>query len=72
MTAHGKPPKVPKGYEPTHTSYKLTTETYFEKPYKPLKASRTKTGKAPAEYIQKVRVVNPDAPKGGRGRKKGR
>ena len=71
MTAHGKPPKVPKGYEPTHTSYKLTTETYFEKPWKAPKAVKG-SARAPAEYVQKVRVVNPDAPKGGRGRKKGR
>jgi 3-mercaptopyruvate sulfurtransferase SseA len=63
-------PKIPKGYEPQHTAYKLITETYFEKPWKAPKEAKVST-RAPKEYIQKVRVVNPGALKGA-GRKKGR
>ena len=70
MAAKKTAPKIPKGYEPQHTVYKLTTETYFEKPWKAPKAVKGSTS-APKEYVQKVRVVNPGALKGA-GRKKGK
>ena len=60
-TRAGKPPKLPKGYKPAHTTYKVVTETSYEKPYKaPPKAVRGKV----KPYIQPVRVVNPKAFRG--------
>lgn len=59
-------PKIPKGYEPGSTSYRVITETTYYKPYKEAKALR---GKSPKEYVQPVRIVG-KAPKdkGKRGR----
>lgn len=57
MTDKGKKmPKVPKGFKPVHTSYKLITETQFEKPFKPLKVAKSKT--RVKEFVQPVRIVS--------------
>ena len=65
MVRRATPPKLPKGYEPTYTSYELVTKTTYSKPYKEMKApkGRAKVSKS-KEYVQPVRVVNPTALKG--------
>ena len=52
-----KPP-VPKGYEPVHTSYRLTAETYYDKPYKlPKPPKKLNKLSRPKEYVQPVKIV---------------
>lgn len=54
-------PNIPKGYEKGETSYKVITETYYHKPYKPIASSRVVKA-TPME----VKVVNPVRVKTGR------
>ena len=69
MVRRATPPKLPKGYEPTYTSYELITKTTYDKPYKPLKRSKKAKDSAPKEYVQKVQVVNPKALNRGKGKR---
>ena len=52
-------PKIPKGFEPTYTTYELVTKTTYSKPYKEVKSPRGRANVVKAkEYVQPVRVVN--------------
>lgn len=68
MARQAKAPKLPKGYEPSYTSYELITKTSYDKPYKPakIKAGRAK----PVQYVQPVKIMNPGALKGGKGKRR--
>ena len=62
MVRRATPAKIPKGYEPSYTSYELVTKTTYSKPYKPTKVD--KAVPKSKEFVQKVRVVNPTVLKG--------
>jgi len=68
MVRRATPPRLPKGYEPSHTSYKVITETYYEKPYKAPKVTKGRDRPA-KEYVQKVQVVNPKVLSKGKGKR---
>ena len=62
-----KSPKIPKGFEPSYTTYELITKTSYDRPYKAPKM--TKASKQPKAYVQPVRITNPGALKSGKGKR---
>ena len=57
--------KIPKGYEPLYTEYVLEAKTTYGKPYKPSKVDKPVKAKP---YVQPVKIMNPGALKGKKGR----
>ena len=58
--------KIPKGYEPLYTEYVLEAKTTYGKPYKALKGPAKTVKSKP--YVQPVKIMNPGALKGKKGR----
>ena len=51
-------PKVPKGYTEEYTTYELITKTSYSKPYKMLKATKSKKRGKEKEYAMPVKIVS--------------
>ena len=60
-----RPSKVPKGYKSSYTTYKLITETHYEKPYKAPKAAKSREKPTPME-VKVVNVVKTKGPQKGK------
>ncbi len=54
----GTKPKIPKGYTDTYTTYELITKTSYTKPYKMLKAMKSKRKGKEKEYAMPVKIVS--------------